>query len=285
VPETAFPSCALLPDCLSDELAEGYLAFQLLSVSSGVLGYLLVDHPFGYVATAEALQRDLGRTFEAIFSTEELKRHSDMLEELVQRRTADLEVEIANRRRTEQELKRVLATDALTGIANRRAFQKYYEEQWRVHVAAGDELALLMVDVDVFKAYNDHYGHIRGDEALCTVARCLQRSVRYPQDLASRFGGEEFTVVLPRCGRQGALMVARRFRELLACAAVPHAASSVASVVTASIGIAVMNPSTATPPDSLLAAADRALYLAKEQGRNQIVGGGAGFDHSAVSAG
>jgi diguanylate cyclase (GGDEF)-like protein len=128
-----------------------------------------------------------------------------------------------------------------------------------------------MVDVDLFKAYNDRYGHLLGDEALRTVAGCLEQAVRDPEDLACRYGGEEFAVVLPRRGMQGAVAVAVRFRGLLAEAGIVHEASTVSSVVTASIGIAVAVASERMEPAVLVEAADRALYRAKALGRDRVV--------------
>ena len=127
-----------------------------------------------------------------------------------------------------------------------------------------------MVDVDLFKAYNDHYGHLAGDEALRTLASLLVRSVHKPEDLACRYGGEEFVLILPRSGARAALAVATRFRRLLAEAAIPHAASPVAPAVTTSIGIATSLPLPDENPDTVLEAADKALYQAKARGRNRV---------------
>jgi diguanylate cyclase (GGDEF)-like protein len=272
VPEATFSSCELLPAHLAEELSRGLLCLQVLAINREVIGHWLAEYSVEAVATAEALHRDLEHCLEAIFNTEALKAHSEMLEELVKRRTIELEAEVAVRKRAEFELQRALATDALTQISNRRAFQRYFDEQWHGSLDA-EELALIMVDVDMFKGYNDHYGHLKGDQALREVAACLRRAVRYPEDMASRFGGEEFVVLLPRTGADGALIVAERFRDLLACAAIPHAVSPVAPHVTASVGIATMIPTSQHSPDVLLGTADHALYLAKERGRNQIVVG------------
>ncbi|NLT57215.1 MAG: diguanylate cyclase [Actinomycetales bacterium] len=299
VPEGGFSSCRLLPPYLDDELHRGFLGYQPLDAVSGLLGYVLLDHALGPVSIAEPIRMDLGRTLEAVFSAEELRAHSARLEELVAHRTAELEFEVSIRRKAEQELQRAnaelesevgirrraeqelqranaelqrsLALDGLTRIANRTAFESYLDEQWQRHRADGDELALLMVDVDMFKAYNDRYGHLAGDDALRVVASCLERSARYPHDLACRFGGEEFVAVLPHTGWRAALTVAQRFQQLLAEAGIPHDVSTVAPVVTASIGIAVAVPTTSTAPATLITVADRALYRAKEQGRNTTV--------------
>jgi diguanylate cyclase (GGDEF)-like protein len=117
--------------------------------------------------------------------------------------------------------------------------------------------------------HNDHYGHLAGDQTLRAVADCLSRAVRYPDDLACRYGGEEFVLVLPRTGLDAAQVVADRFRQQLAEAAVPHALSAIADTVTASVGICVARASVDLAPIVLLDAADRALYQAKTRGRDQ----------------
>jgi diguanylate cyclase (GGDEF)-like protein len=130
-----------------------------------------------------------------------------------------------------------------------------------------------MIDVDAFKIYNDCWGHVKGDQALKIVAACLQRAVRDPDDLVCRYGGEEFAVLLPASDAAAGVAVARRFRALLAETAIPHPDSTVAPVVTASIGIAFTTPRNWHNPTSadLVKAADHALYWAKDQGRDQIV--------------
>src|SRR6185312_12112997 len=133
---------------------------------------------------------DLSRALDTIFSTEELQQHANRLESLVDQRTQQLQLANA-------ELQRSVIRDGLTGIANRTAF----EQQLDALRTGRDEVALLMVDVDAFKAYNDRYGHLVGDQALKAVAGCLEKSVREPDDLACRYGGEEFAVILPRTGR------------------------------------------------------------------------------------
>ena len=273
----AFESRFLLPPKLREELRHGMLIVQPLSVAERDLGYVLFEQRRILVTASEVLRMDLSRTLHAIATNEDLTNHAETLERLVARRTRQLETEVMTRRRAERylqhanaELQRSLALDGLTRISNRGAFQQHLEHHWTMHVATGEELALLMVDVDLFKAYNDRYGHLLGDETLRTVAACLQQSVRDPEDLACRYGGEEFAVILPRTNSQGARAVAERFRFLLADAAIPHDASTVARTVTASIGVAVLRPTAGLDPVRLIDAADRALYRAKSLGRNRI---------------
>ena len=278
VPSVTFPLSAVVPDRLAGELDHGFLALWHLNTLSGTLGYILLEQPFVEVPVAESLQRDVALSLEALFNIQALQAHADRLEELVRRRTSELESEIIVRRRTERELQRSLVTDPLTGVANRRAFAEAARREWDLHLVDQDELALLMVDVDLFKAYNDHYGHLQGDEALCAVASCLSRAVRSGQDLVTRFGGEEFIVILPRTNAPAAASVAGRFRQLLAETAIPHAASTVSPLLTASVGIATLVPTPDTSFETVLATADHALYRAKDQGRDRAVVAGSVID-------
>jgi diguanylate cyclase (GGDEF)-like protein len=166
--------------------------------------------------------------------------------------------------------------DGLTGLANRRHFDEYLAKVWQRARHGGHELSVLMMDVDHFKAYNDHYGHIEGDACLQDVAAALKRQLRRPGDMVARFGGEEFIAVLSHASQDDALVVAERVRAGLIELNRPHEASTTAPCVTLSIGVACIRPS--HPQASLkglLAAADDALYQAKAAGRNRVVAFGA----------
>jgi len=271
IPPQPFPTRFLLPEHLRGELGKDVLALQPLAGDGWDYGSILFERNKGLITISEVLYMDLSRTLEAVFANRALEQHAATLEQTVARRTAELEAEIIVRRQTEIELQRSLATDPLTGIANRRAFRAALDKQWLAHLDGRDELALLMVDVDLFKNYNDRYGHLKGDDALSTVADCLRQAACYPDDVVSRFGGEEFIVLLPHTSTRGAETVARRFRERLDSVAIPHAASSIASILTASVGISTLVPVANVTPDTLITAADQALYRAKEFGRNQVV--------------
>jgi len=169
-----------------------------------------------------------------------------------------------------QELSVQSQTDALTGLANRRAFDQRLAEEVSRAARHLMPLALLVVDIDHFKAYNDHYGHPTGDACLRQVATVLRECAGRPIDLVARLGGEEFAVLLPHQGSADALQVAERCLRAIDVAAIAHAGSPVAPHVTVSIGVAqLIKPA----PDgaALLAAADAALYLAKRQGRRRVV--------------
>jgi diguanylate cyclase (GGDEF)-like protein len=169
------------------------------------------------------------------------------------------------------QLAQLATMDALTGVANRRRFDATLAEMWSSGERAGQPLALFMLDVDAFKAFNDSYGHAAGDETLRAVAMAVRSAVKRPTDLVARYGGEEFVVLSAHTAEQGAQQIATTICEGVLAAALPHRASPVASYVTVSIGVAVCVPSRASTPAALCAAADAALYEAKRQGRNRVV--------------
>ena len=169
------------------------------------------------------------------------------------------------------QLAQLATIDALTGVANRRRFEATLTEMWSSGERAAQPLALLMLDVDAFKAYNDSYGHAAGDETLRAVAAAVRTVVKRPTDLVARYGGEEFVVLSAHTTEQGAQQIAKTICDGVAAAALPHRGSSVAPCVTVSIGVAVCVPSRTSTPAALCAAADAALYEAKRQGRNRVV--------------
>ena len=175
------------------------------------------------------------------------------------------ELEAANRK-----LRELSMSDGLTGIANRRCFDLRIAEEWQRCAHDGVSLALLMVDVDCFKALNDALGHLHGDEYLREIARLCVRNVRGDSDLVARYGGEELAFVLPGCALEDAARLAEglcasvRERQML------HPDSPVGHYVTVSIGVSAVRPSGDAPPQVLLAAADRALYEAKRRGRDCV---------------
>jgi diguanylate cyclase (GGDEF)-like protein len=176
-------------------------------------------------------------------------------------------------RNANAELKRIAAIDGLTRIANRGAFDQRLCEALDAHAANGAPLAVLMCDVDAFKAYNDTYGHLAGDVALTAVAGALTGALRPDKDLAARYGGEEFAVLLIGCDGAAAAAVAQRMLQAVRALAIEHRSSNAASYVTISIGIAAVVPGMSESPEQLLCRADEALYRAKAEGRDRSGGG------------
>lgn len=166
-------------------------------------------------------------------------------------------------------LERMAWLDALTGLPNRRRFDAALEQMGRRAVREQLSLAALVIDIDVFKAFNDNYGHGAGDECLRQVADALKESLSRPVDLLARHGGEEFAVLLADTNRSGALEMAERMRAAVERLAITHDYSVAASVVTVSIGAAALVPASMADVATLLEEADRCLYKAKKTGRNR----------------
>jgi diguanylate cyclase (GGDEF)-like protein len=192
------------------------------------------------------------------------------------------------------ELRRLMSLDPLTGIANRRSFDETLNLEWRRAIRSRQPLALLVIDVDHFKLYNDTYGHVAGDECLRTVADVIDTCIQRAGDLAARYGGEEFAVILPDTTTDDACMLAQKICNTLQQRNLPHRGSPSGSRVTVSIGVAgryLTLPAGSTPdaktsnPVGLIEAADKALYDAKAAGRNRIAcEAPAAFQRHAVSS-
>jgi diguanylate cyclase (GGDEF)-like protein len=174
-------------------------------------------------------------------------------------------------KRMEAELEDLVGRDALTSIANRRAFDQRLEEEWLRCRRLGVPLSLLIADIDYFKQYNDAYGHQQGDECLKAVAHCLQSQMLRGGDMAARLGGEEFGVILPQTSDAGAAAVADRLLQTVRAAELIHSSSPISKHVTISIGLATLNDSAFLDLQELIARADTALYSAKEGGRDCVV--------------
>ncbi|WP_461209451.1 GGDEF domain-containing protein [Desulfocurvus sp. DL9XJH121] len=216
---------------------------------------------------------------------QELERHREDLEDMVWQksrelvlRNEELALEVEVRKRTELaleklnlELERLASVDGLTQVANRRLFDQRLEDEWRRLVRQGEPLSLIMCDVDYFKNYNDTYGHIAGDDCLRRVARAVASTARRPADLAARYGGEEFVVLLPGTNLDGAAILANDIQAAVAALDIPHSASMAGARVTLSIGVSSTVPVNFGNPEQLVSDADKALYEAKNEGRNRVV--------------
>lgn len=179
-------------------------------------------------------------------------------------------VDLRSFRDREEKLTELAERDPLTGLLNRRRFDEDCRREWQRARRTGKPLALIMVDVDSFKAYNDRHGHPAGDACLKKVAEILAAACRRPGDILARYGGEEFICLLPETDIAGAEAVAERMRGAVEAAQLPHGASSVSAWITLSIGVAVQRPTEGEQILDLLLSADRGLYLAKSKGRNRV---------------
>jgi diguanylate cyclase (GGDEF)-like protein len=183
-------------------------------------------------------------------------------------------------------LRRLSFMDGLTGLANRRRFDEVLDQEWRRSRRSLSPLSLILMDIDHFKAFNDAAGHPAGDDCLRRIAQALEASAHRSGDLVARYGGEEFVCVLPDTDRAGALAVAKRIQESISALALPHPRSVLSPIVTLSLGVATKAAGPGEDADGLTQAADRALYQAKETGRNRAVVWNAAFPapSSSISA-
>lgn len=169
-----------------------------------------------------------------------------------------------------EKLKRLSFIDGLTNVANRRYFDDYIKNEWNRALRNSTELSILMLDIDYFKAYNDTYGHLQGDECLKIVASTGKNTLKRPEDLFARYGGEEFAIVLPETCSKGGEFIANKIRTNIENLMIPNINSQVKPYVTVSIGVATVIPSEEMSYEEFINNADKALYKAKESGRNKV---------------
>lgn len=199
-----------------------------------------------------------------------LQRRNLVVRQLVEKRTRELREANKELGEMNKKLEEMSRTDGLTQVANRRHFNEVLNAEWRKAIRTGKPLAVIIMDVDFFKKYNDHYGHVAGDECLQGVAAGLAASFTRAGDLVARYGGEEFAVILPNTGSDVA-QVAERARSAIANLNIPHEKSDAAEYVSVSVGVSSVIPTEELKQDALLESADQGLYLAKENGRNRVV--------------
>lgn len=186
------------------------------------------------------------------------------------RDAVELRLRLSSSQAASKALRQMLHMDELTGIANRRLFEESLEREWKRAQRDNAVVAVVMADIDHFKAYNDHYGHPAGDRCLVRVAQAMAGTLRRPADVAARVGGEEFAFLLPETTLEGATGIAERIRGAVLTLALPDATSPVGPQVTVSLGVACADPRGARSTADLLRASDDALYAAKHRGRNQV---------------
>ena len=167
-------------------------------------------------------------------------------------------------------LEKMSRIDSLTGLYNRRYFNEVYQKEWLSASRSQVSLAVLMLDIDNFKKYNDTYGHLQGDKCLQAVAEAVRKAVKRPRDMVARYGGEEFVIILTETDASGAFCIAEQAQTNVRELEIEHLASSPVQIVSVSVGVATMIPYCANHPEELLNMADEALYQSKANGRNCI---------------
>lgn len=194
----------------------------------------------------------------------QLLEHQEDLNETLKIKTLELEEK-------NQTLKMLSVTDSLTGLANRRLFDMTIQKEWSRSIRTNEILSLVMCDVDMFKQFNDTYGHQLGDDCLKTISRVLKEFSKRGGDVAVRYGGEEFCLILPNTDLNKAIHIAQAIREAIEKEKIPHKTSSISPYVTASFGVSSNQIKELTMNyQQLIVTADKALYFAKEAGRNQV---------------
>lgn len=183
------------------------------------------------------------------------------------------------------ELKGMVSRDGLTKVANRRAFDERMELEWKTAARHGAPISLIMIDIDAFKPYNDTYGHQAGDNCIRQVAQVLEKSVLRGTDFVARYGGEEFSMILPATDIRGAITVAERVRHHVEILKLPHKKSQVCGYVTVSCGVACCIPDKKDSYKDFIEAADKALYLSKNKGRNCVSVSGEDVKQETVDLG
>jgi diguanylate cyclase (GGDEF)-like protein/PAS domain S-box-containing protein len=194
-----------------------------------------------------------------------ITHYCGLFSDITERKQQEQKLKAENRR-----LEKLSMVDALTGIANRRAFDQCLEREWERGIRSEQPLSLLLIDIDHFKLYNDLNGHQKGDEVLRQVASLLEGSIERAGDFLARYGGEEFGVILPETELKVAVIIAQSLRDSVWAAKIPHHGLGAGPFLSISVGCCTMLPSGGGRCDDLLQSADKALYSAKERGRNRV---------------
>lgn len=208
-------------------------------------------------------------TLVSLYAVRKYRRLSKKLEASVEEKTEELRNTNEMLKAANLELERISMLDSLTSIENRRAFDIVFNRAYKLSLREGMPLALIMIDTDHFKIFNDTYGHISGDQALIRIAEIIKDVIKRPGDLAARYGGEEFVVMLMNTTEEGAAIVAEEIRRRVEELGIVN--ENVQTVITVSLGVSSVVPDDKMTPEELIETADKALYKAKEDGRNRVV--------------
>lgn len=246
---TAFPQIPVI--VLSGSTDE---ALALQAVQEGAQDYLVKSRTSSYL---------LRRSIRYAIERQELRLELECKNQVLKRLSEQLE-------QANHELEKLVAVDDLTSLHNRRRFNELFEAEWHRLRRERQPLSVIMADVDYFRAYNDTYGHLAGDDCLKQVAHALLRAAKRPADVVARYGGEEFVVALPNTDLAGAICVAQSIHTKMQEMEIIHTASPVSPMVTLSMGVVTQIPGQNAAPTQLLEQADRSLFQAKTQGRNCI---------------
>lgn len=234
-----------------------WMAYQLGWQNGLLLMFIFAFYVLGIVKSMRRLEDNLTDSLKMQYEYERLASSLNETNQQLQQANEKLEY--------------MTLIDSLTQIHNRRYFEMQLEKEWKRSIREKHPLTIIMIDIDHFKLYNDTYGHATGDDCLRRVALTLKRAVNRPGDVFARIGGEEFVAMLPGIDTEGAYTVAEAMQHNLQQAKIPHATSPVSEYITISMGIASIQPDSDSTTLSLFKLADKALYKAKEKGRNQIV--------------
>ncbi|MEH2113047.1 PAS domain S-box protein [Nostoc sp.] len=246
----------------SDFSANLFELLQLYQIKAAIIVPILNgDHLWGLLIVHQCVAPRYWQEFEVNL----LQQLASQVAIAIHQSVLYQQVQAAN-----EELQRLATLDGLTQIANRRRFDEYLEAEWHRLKREQVSLSLILFDVDFFKLYNDTYGHLAGDDCLRQLASALKNIVKRPADLVARYGGEEFAVILPNTNIQGAICVAQIIGQAIRDLDIPHAQSRVCDRVTVSLGVVSIVPNSEISPPDLINAADKALYIAKQQGRDRF---------------
>ena len=240
----------------------------LEAVRQGAQDYLVKEQ-----VTPDILIRSINYAIERMHYLEKIHQSEERLQKInqqLERRVKSFTFQLEHQNQELKKLFVLATTDRVTGIANRYRLEDFLEQEWGNAIRNKITMSIIMIDIDYFKLYNDTYGHIEGDHCLKKVAQTIKASVKRSKDLVARYGGEEFIVILPDVNIAGAQKVAENIRSEIKALDIPHAASAISDRLTISLGVASAIPKIKAEASALIKAADQALYLAKNQGRDRI---------------